>query len=87
MAKMIIRHKVTDFNRWQVAFKEMEDTRKLSGSSGAQVYRGQENPNEVLVISDWKTKEQAQQYTQSPDLKIALEKAGVISNPEITFTE
>ena len=84
---MYVRHKVADFNKWKVVFEEVEPFRKQLGSSGSHVFRNNANPNEVLVITDWDNKEQGIKFGQSPELKNAMERAGVISAPEISFAE
>jgi heme-degrading monooxygenase HmoA len=87
MKKMYVRHKVADFDKWKVVFEEVEPFRQKLGSSGSHVFRNYSNPNEVLVITDWDNKEQGMKFGDSPELKEAMQRAGVISAPEITFSE
>jgi quinol monooxygenase YgiN len=86
MVKMYVRHKVADFAKWKVAFEEFEPFRKQQlGSSGADVFQNNANANEVLVILDWDKKEQGIKFGESPELKNAMQKAGVLGKPEINF--
>jgi quinol monooxygenase YgiN len=87
MIKMYVRFKVADFDKWKIVFEEVEPFRKQSGSPGAHVFRNNANPNEVLVITDWGNKEQGMKFGQSPELKNAIERAGVIGAQEISFAE
>lgn len=87
MVKMYARHNVTDFDKWYVVFKEVEPFRKKMGSTGSHVFRNYTNTNELLVITDWQNKEQGLKFGKSPELKDAMERAGVIGVPEITFGE
>jgi quinol monooxygenase YgiN len=87
MKKMYVRHKVADFEKWKVVFEEVEPFRQKMGSSGSHVFRNHSNPNEVLVITDWDNKEQGMKFGDSPELKEAMQRAGVISAPEISFSE
>jgi heme-degrading monooxygenase HmoA len=87
MIKMYVRHKVADFDKWKIVFEEVEPFRKQLGSSGSHVFRNYANSNEVLVITDWDTKEQGIKFGQSPELKEAMARAGVLNAPEISFTE
>jgi len=87
MIKMYVRHKVADFNKWKIVFEEVEPFRKQSGSSGSHVFRNNGNANEVLVITDWDNKDQGMKFGQSSELKNAMERAGVIGAPEISFAE
>jgi len=87
MKKMYVRHKVADFDKWKVVFEEVEPFRQKMGSSGSHVFRNYSNPNEVLVITDWDSKEQGMKFGDSPELKEAMQRAGVISAPEISYSE
>jgi quinol monooxygenase YgiN len=87
MTKMYVRHKVADFGKWKIVFEEVEPFRKQLGSSGSHVFRNDSNPNEVLVITDWDNKAQGLKFGQSPELKNAMERAGVLSAPEIDWSE
>lgn len=84
---MYVRHKVADFDQWKVVFEELEPFRQQSGSSGSHIFRHAANANEVLVVTDWNQKEQGVKFGQSEELKNGMERAGVISAPEITFSE
>lgn len=67
-------------------FEELEPFRQQSASSGSHVFRHVANPNEVLVDTDWNKKEQGVKFGQSEELKNGMERAGVLSAPEITFS-
>ena len=86
MVKMYVRHTVADFNKWKAAFDEFEPFRKQQlGSSDSNVFQNNANSNEVLVILDWDKKEQGIKFVESPELKITMQKAGVLGKPEISF--
>jgi len=87
MIKMNVRHTVADFNKWKVVFDEVEPMRKKAGSTGVHVFRNYDNPNEVLVITEWINKEQADKFGQSAELKKAMERGGVLGKPEMSFAE
>ena len=85
--KMFIQYKVADFKKWKAIYDGMGATRKQFGSTGDQVFVNPQNPNEVLIITEWGNKEQAMKYRQAPELKKAMESAGIMSAPETSFTE
>jgi quinol monooxygenase YgiN len=87
MIKMNVRHTVADFNKWKVVFDETEPMRKQAGSTGVHVFQNHNNPNEVFVITEWNNKEQANKFRQSPELKKAMERGGIIGAPEMSFAE
>jgi hypothetical protein len=85
MATMIVRHKVSDFNTWKTVFDSMTDIRKSHGWIGHEVLRDAGDGNFVTIINKMKTIDGAKAYGQSQELKDGMQKAGVISAPDITF--
>lgn len=87
MVKIFIRHTVADFAKWKVVYDAHEHIRKQFGCTKAEVFTNASNPNDVLSVHHWNNKEQALKFSQSPDLKEAMAKAGVTSAPEFNFAE
>jgi hypothetical protein len=52
-----------------------------------QVRRMIAAPSQPNILTDWPSLEQARAYATSPDLKNALQKAGVVSQPDVAFLE
>lgn len=87
MTKMFVSHLVADFETWKAAFDSMHNLRADYGCVGEHIYRGLQNPNEILIVTEWPGKQEALRYGQSNDLKEGMQKAGVISAPAIHFSE
>ena len=87
MAALIVRHRVANFENWKHEFDAMEGARREHGWLGHTVYRDAADPNLVTVVNRVRDVDSAKRYGSSPDLKAAMEKAGVISAPDITFLE
>jgi hypothetical protein len=87
MATMIVKHRVKNFESWKVVFDELEATRRKHGWTGHQVYRDATDPNLVTIVNHMGDLAGAQAYGGSPDLRSAMERAGVISAPEIQFLD
>lgn len=85
MATMIVKHKVADFGTWKSVFDEMKATRLSHGWIGHEVHRDAADSNVVVIINKMKSLEGAKAYGQSPELKAAMQRGGVISAPEIQF--
>jgi hypothetical protein len=83
MATMVVKHKVADFTAWKSVFDEMYNTRASHGWTGHEVLRDSKDPNNVMIVNRAKTLEGCIAYGQSPELKEAMQRAGVISAPEI----
>jgi antibiotic biosynthesis monooxygenase (ABM) superfamily enzyme len=87
MAKLFVHHKVADYAQWREVFDAVTHTRTSYGMTGQSVMQAAGDTNDLVVITDWKTVDQARAYATSADLKQAMQKAGVISQPEVLFLE
>ncbi|SNQ62898.1 antibiotic biosynthesis monooxygenase family protein [Candidatus Methanoperedens nitratireducens] len=63
-------------------FDERATVRKASGSRGGRLLRNADNPNEIVMILEWDSIENARKLVASDDLKKAIKRAGVIGEPE-----
>jgi heme-degrading monooxygenase HmoA len=87
MPYMMIRHKVADFARWKPVFDQHGATRAANGSKGGQLFRSAGDPNEVVILFEWDTHENARKFTQSDDLRAAMKRAGVADTPDLYFLD
>ena len=87
MPHLLIHHKVEDYDRWKKAFDEHAPMRQAAGSKGGYLFRSADNPNEVVMIMEMEDLDRARQFTESDDLRQAMQKAGVTGPPEILFLE
>jgi quinol monooxygenase YgiN len=85
MVSLLIQHTVKDFAAWRKVFESAVELRKSNGELSAQVYHDASNPNKVTTLNKWNSLENAQKFANSPDLKAAMEKAGVLGQPSVTF--
>lgn len=85
MASMLVQHKVKDFNEWKKVYDSVFDLRKSNGELSDSIYRDASDPNSLTIMFKWDSLENAQKYAQSPELKEAMQKAGVDGQPKISF--
>ena len=85
MAGMLVQHKVKDFSNWKKVYDSQADFRKSSGELSDQIYHDASNPNQLILVFKWNSVENAQKFAHSPELRAAMEKAGVDGAPTITF--
>ena len=87
MATMLVQHKVMDYDEWRKVYDSVADLRSSNGEISDQIYRDDSDPNNLTLLFEWDSMENAKQYAQSPELKAAMEKAGVDGPPTIFFLE
>ncbi len=85
MTTMLMQHTVKNFSEWKKVFDSAFEMRKSGGELSAQVYQDAGDPNKVTIVNKWNSMANAQKFSQSPDLKAAMEKAGVEGHPSVYF--
>lgn len=87
MASMLVQHKVKDYGEWKKVYDSVKDLRSSNGELSDQIYRDESDPNSLTLIFKWDSMDNAKQYAQSPELKAAMEDAGVEGPPTIFFLD
>ena len=84
--RLFVRHDVADFGVWKKGYDSYADTQKKMGVFNQAVYQSASNPNDVTVIHDFHSLEEAKTFVASADLKAHMESLGVKGTPQIWFT-
>jgi hypothetical protein len=84
--RMFVRHEVADYGIWRKSFNAFAPTQKKAGVIYKAVYQSADDPNDVTVIHDFHSLEQAKAFAALPELKAAMEKSGVKGAPQIWYT-
>ncbi len=87
MAHILVHHIVEDYRKWKLAFDDHAAYRSKNGSKGGKVFRSSSDPNEVFVLLEWDSIENAKKFTQSDQTKEVMKDAGVVGMPGIHFVE
>ena len=88
MALLIINHVVGDYATFEKVFLEDEERRKRTGSQGARVYRLAGDPNNIRVVLEFETAEQAREHAEGLELREAIKWAtGNVSMPRFEVLE
>jgi quinol monooxygenase YgiN len=85
MTHVLIRHKVSSYEDWKKVFDNFADTRKASGELTYHVLQKDEDKDNLYVMFEWDGEDKARAFLKSPELKEAMQKAGVAEAPEIHF--
>jgi antibiotic biosynthesis monooxygenase (ABM) superfamily enzyme len=87
MAYMFVRHSVQDYEAWKSVFDSVSDLRKRSGEKSYQILRQDNGSSSLIALFQWDNLDNARKYAASPELKEAMQRAGVSGKPEILFLE
>jgi heme-degrading monooxygenase HmoA len=87
MAYMFVQHGVQDYEAWKSVFDSVGDLRRRNGEKSYQILRQENGSNKLVALFEWDSLENARKYAASPELKEAMQRAGVTGKPEILFLE
>jgi hypothetical protein len=87
MTKVIVQHRVADYDRWYPAFTEHETIRRQYGATGHSISRDVADPNSLVIVNDFATLEGARAFSQDPSLPAAMEQGGVEGPPQVWIAE
>lgn len=82
---MLIKHSVTDFSKWLLAYESHDSVRLAHGLHSYGVSRGVDDTNMVMVALKIDDMKKAKDFELMPDLKTSMQKAGVVGMPVITY--
>lgn len=81
--RLFIIHKVQDYDAWKKVFDEYESVRQAEGISTVIVARNVDDPSEVAVSLTAAGADVLSQHTGKPEIKEAMQKAGVAGEPSV----
>ena len=85
MTILVVKHRVADFDQWKPVFDMHGENRKQHGCRRHWVYRGVEDPNELVVSTEWPSHEAARAFLSDPSLADAMQRGGVTGQPEVMW--
>ena len=85
MPYILVRHKVEDFDTWKPGYEDHGVVRGASGCKGSQIMRNADDPNEVTILLEWDNLDNARKFAQSDDLREAMQRVGVVGQPDVYF--
>jgi len=80
-----VTHDVKDYSKWRPFFNTDSTNRKAAGLMDLVVGRGADNPNHISIFFKVSDMAKGKAFAADPKLKETMDKAGVISKPEMTY--
>ncbi len=87
VTRVIVQHRVTDFERWYPVFTEHEEVRRRHGATGHSINRSVADPNTLVIVNEFATLEGARAFSQDPSLPAAMERGGVDGRPQVWIVD
>jgi hypothetical protein len=87
MAKVIVQHRVADYDRWLPVYEEHGAVRRQHGGTGHTITREASDANSLVVINEFATVDGARAFSQDPSLPEAMGRAGVEGQPQVWIVD
>ena len=86
MTTVFVRHTVSDYAAWRRVYDGFAPVQKAKGVTAQAIYQAADNPNDVTITHEFASLDAAKAFLGAPELKDAMQKAGVVGAPTIWFT-
>jgi hypothetical protein len=87
MIHVMVRHTVADFGKWKPVYDAHASARAKAGLKEIHMLRNIDNPDEVVLLFLADDLGKAKAFAASPDLREAMQKAGVTNKPDVCFLQ
>jgi hypothetical protein len=81
----LLSHTVADFDAWLEGYDAADELRTSDGIVGHAANRSLDDPSVAIVYHQAESFDDLRNFLADPELKAAMENAGVTSEPEVTF--
>lgn len=85
MVNILVRHTVEDYDTWKPGFDD--STWKEYGQVGYVLYRVSDDSNDIIIMLEWDSMENAKRFLEESDVREQMEELGVVGEPEISFLD
>lgn len=83
----MVRHSVSDYDAWRKIYEDADTIRAAHGCTAERVLRAPGDTSDLLILHEFPSVEQAEAFAANPDLRSAMEQAGVVGAPRIEIFE
>ncbi len=87
MSYLYVHEKVADYSKWRPVYDSLASAKQSRGLIKADVFQNASDPNEIVLVESWNSLDAARSWGQAPELREAMQKAGVIPPPVILYLE
>lgn len=84
--RLFVHHAVAEYSTWRKAYDSFVPAMHKLGVVAQGILQLEGSPNEVIVYHDFSSDGKAKAFAVSPELKSAMQRAGVKGEPQIWIT-
>jgi erythromycin esterase-like protein len=83
MPTLAVQLTIGDYAKWRPVFDKHKPLRDKAGFTNTHVYRNADNAKEIIVWSETQDVAKAREALASPEIRNAMQEAGVVGPPKI----
>jgi hypothetical protein len=83
--RMFVRLEVVQFSEWIKTYDGFAPARKGAGITESTLWQSADDPNDVTIINEFPTIEQARAFATSGELRDAMRNSGLRGPPQVWF--
>jgi quinol monooxygenase YgiN len=72
-----VLHRVADYDAWRRVYDRVPDVQRERGVTGQAVYRAEGDPNNLLVMQEFRSSQEAHSFFENPQFREVMQDAGV----------
>lgn len=84
-ARMYVRLEVVQFSEWRKTYDGFAAARKAAGITQSTLWQSADDPNDVTIVNDFPSIEQARAFAASGELRDAMRNSGLKGPPQVWF--
>jgi hypothetical protein len=85
---VLIEHDVADWETFKAVFMDDLGRRKMNGAKGGRVYRTAGEPNKLVLLIEWDSVANAQEFTETMELGEAMQwSTSNVGSPRVSVLE
>ncbi len=85
MIHILIRHKVADISKWKQSYDADITSRQRAGLKETHLLHNVQDHEEVVLLLEVADLHKAMKFCNSSDLRDTMQKAGVVTKPDMIF--
>jgi hypothetical protein len=85
MINVLVHHQVSDYPTWKAVFDSALEFRHQHGERSCRIFHSAGNLNDLTLLFEWETLDQARNFLVSDELKARMLASGVKGEPQVEF--
>ena len=85
MINVLIHHEVADYAAWKSVFDAALDWRHKNGERSCRIFHSAGQINDLTLLLEWESLDQARQFMASDELKTRMANAGVKGQARVEY--